>query len=134
MLAGVVEGYRAAGIDDKAGPLIDPQRLWVIEGRGVQPEAIDWPRPGAVDRRLQEIGAEPAPDEIGDEPEIAELGLARCCGVELEKAGGHATHVEDKDFDRRLVDLCSECQVADHPALEPQPRLADGVVEIAVER
>src|SRR5438034_8446008 len=106
MLAGVVEGYRAAGIDDKAGPLIDPKRLGVIEGRAVQPEAVDWPRPGAVDRRLQETGAEPAPDEIGDEPEIAELGLACCGSIELEEAGGHAAHVEDKDLDRRLPDLC----------------------------
>jgi len=50
------------------------------------------------------------------------------------EAGRSAAHIENKDLDRRLSDLCGECQVADHPTLEPQPRLADGVVEIAVER
>ena len=91
--ARVVEQYRAAGIDDKAGPLVDAQCLGVIEGRGMQPKAVDRPRPGMVDRRLQKIRAEPAPDEIWDEPEIAQLGLARHCGIDLEKAGRDAADV-----------------------------------------
>ena len=84
MLAGVVEGYRAAGIDDKAGPLVGGQRLWMIEGRGMKPKAVERSRPGLIDCRLQQVGAEPTPDKVGNEPEITEFRLARRRGVELE--------------------------------------------------
>src|SRR5215472_6944414 len=101
-LARIAERHPAAVIDDKAGPLVDTQGLWMIECRGVQPKAADRPRPGLVDGGLQEVGAETAADKVGDQPEITELRLAWQCDVELEEAGWHAAHIQHEDLDRRV--------------------------------
>src|SRR5271169_6780562 len=74
---GVVERDPAACINNKAGPLVRGQRLWVVESRGMEPKTVERSRPGLIDCRLQQVGAEPAPDKVGDEPEITQLRLAR---------------------------------------------------------
>src|SRR6516164_8691210 len=134
VLSRVFKQHRAAGIDHETSLLIGAQRLWVIKGGGVQTEAMERPRPRLVDCRLQQVGAEAAADKLGDEPEIAELRLERRGGVELEKAGRHTAHVENEDLDRRFEDLRRERPVVEEAPFEPEPGLANGVVEVAVER
>ena len=65
----------------------------MVESRGMEPETVERSRPGLIDCRLQQVGAEPTPDKVGDEPEIAQLGLARCGRVEFEEASGNPAHV-----------------------------------------
>src|SRR5215469_14831054 len=97
----------------------------MIEGRSVQPETVERPRPSLVDGRLQEVWAEPAANEIGDQAKIAEFSFARRRRIELEKSGRHAAYIQHKDLDRRLSEEGGECRVVKQPPLEPQPRPAN---------
>ena len=81
--ARVLEAQLLARVDDKPGALIVAQGLRVIEAAGMHPEPLDRPRPGPVDRRAQQEGPETAPDEFGDQPEIAQLGFRRRSRIEL---------------------------------------------------
>src|SRR5580765_2347919 len=119
--ARVLETQLLARVDDKPGALVIAQGPRVIEGPGVDPEAPDRALPGPVDRRPQQERPETAPDEFGDQPEIAQLGLLRRRGIQFEIAGWDAADSEDEDFGRGLPDLGAERAVGGEPALVPQP-------------
>ena len=52
----------------KPGALIIAERLRVIEGAGMHPEPADRAQPGPIDRRLQQVRAEPPPMNSGIRP------------------------------------------------------------------
>ena len=106
----------------------------MIEGSGVHPEPIDRPSPRAVDCRLQQKRAEPPPDELRDQPEIGQLGLARISRIELEVAGRNAADIQNENLGGVLGDLGSQGLVVEQPSLVPQPRRPDRLIEVAVER
>src|SRR6185437_5237760 len=132
--AGIVELQMPPLIDAKSRALVEAESARMIVGRGVHPDALRRAEPGAVDRRLDEISPEAAADEIGHEAEIAQFGGTRGGVFELEISRGHAGRIEDGDFDVVALEARRELLVAPLPPLEPQPRLAHGVVEEAIER
>src|SRR5258708_13047639 len=99
----------------------------------MHPQAPRRAEPGIVDRRLEEMKAEALADEIGQEAEIAQLGIARGCALQLEIPGRHAADIEDGNLDVVAGEGSPERPVGPQPPLEPQPGLAHLAIEIAVE-
>src|SRR6202044_805379 len=90
--------------------------------------------PRAADGPVEQPGAEPLPDELGEKPEVGELDLALDAPVELGVPGRDALHVEHEDLDRGVLEDRGERRGVEPSSLVPEPVLADRVVEVAVER
>src|SRR5260221_1078072 len=96
----------------------------------MHPQAPRRAEPGIVDRRLEEMKAEALADEIGQEAEIAQLGIARGCVLQLEIPGRHAADIEDGNLDVVVGEASPELSVGLLTQLERQQGLA--CVDIAI--
>ncbi len=132
--ARIVGGLGLALEDAQAGALVHGERRRMIERAGVDPDPTGTAAPGRVDREGEQVRAQPLPDELGEDTQVGDLHLAGHAPVELDVARGHARHVEDEDLDRGMLDDGGERRVVEPAAIAPEPGLAHGVVEVAVER
>ena len=121
-------------IDSKAGLSVNGDRARMVEVAGVHPEPARPRPPGVTDRPVEQIAAEAAADELGQEPEIGELGIGRLAAVELGVARRNAVDPEHVHLHRRIADDLEELLVRQQQAHHPGPLLADRAIEIAVER
>ena len=76
----------------------------MVGGAGVHRHAARMLGPGCLDRVAQEGGAQPMPDGMRHQAEIAKIGERLVAPVELVEAGRLAILVEDVNGDARVVE------------------------------
>ena len=104
----------------------------MVEGAGVHPEAADRPRPGPLDGAVHEEAAGAGAEQVERHAEEGELAFAFAPEVELEQAFVRAAGLQRMDLDRGIADDRLESRLGHPKAREPQPRLADPPVDVAV--
>src|SRR3546814_6968872 len=94
--------------------------------------------PGLLDGGVEQVAAEPAADAVRHEPEVGEVdgaaGAARLVApVQLEVAGRRSVHMKHEDLDAVVGEDAGELGICHMAPIQPAPRAADRVVQLAVE-
>src|SRR5207237_8360598 len=89
---------------------------------------------GPQDGPAKEIFTDPAPDELGHEPEVSELDVVRSASIELGVARRYTRCERNMDLDPGVADDREQGSIGHLAALPPHPLLADGVVQVPVPR
>src|SRR5262249_14800988 len=99
----------------------------VIQGAGVQPEALRLVAPGLVDGPLQKPFAQPLADEIREQAKLDQLNLMRRTAIQLSEASGRATHVQDVQLMAWIAEEGGQRLLRHFSATQPMVLFAHGV-------
>ncbi len=116
----------------EAGALVERQCGRMIEGAGVQLEAIDRPRPRKLQRVVHQPAAGTGADKFWGDAEHADLARTGLTEIQFEQPLVTAVCDQRMCFDQRMIQPGRELVVGSADAGEPQPFLADAPIEIAI--
>src|SRR5688500_10817770 len=97
----------------------------MIQRARVQPNATWLRSPRDVNDAIQEPAAKSAPNEVGQQAEVCNLGLARHAPIELCVTRADAIQAQDVKFNIGMADDRSQCAVAQALAIDPCPVPSD---------
>jgi hypothetical protein len=130
--AGVVRDFDGTFVRNEAKLQVEGQRTGMVRGTGVQPDAVRFVLPCQRKAVLQKRASGTFADERGGYAKKRQLNVREATAIELQQAVVFAGVGQGEDIDRRVVKYGLEFVVGHAQAAEPQPRLANDMIEFAI--